>query len=288
MRINRIWDSALPSATPGRAFTASIGQETIVAQDAFFDHMTVGFTQDIDTGAVVIESGIDILALFTLRFGAETRLQMDGNDLIALSAFYYGQLPFIHENTDATGTNIVGGIKVPVQQAVDAAKPFTLSADVAALANSDTETLGVDGYWTKDAKGKKPVHAVVTALTSAASAGRDQYNFRLTPVGNMVGLIIAMPAASDWAEGNVDTSFNRVEVIRDGEVVGSMNTLSSSMHEEESEALTKLPIGDLLHRYKRFDFRDEGFNLKDGVYNLAIDNQDVSDALRIIPVIEVE
>src|SRR3990167_1480623 len=288
MRINRIWDSALPSATPGRAFTASIGQETVTPQDKFLDHLCIGFTQDIDTGAVVIESGIDIIALLTLRFGAETRIQMDGNDLVALSAFYYGQKPFIHENTDATGTNLVGGIKIPVQQAADINKPFTLAADVAVLANSDTETLGVDGYWLSKDYGLKPVHAVVTALTSAGAAGRDQFNFRLTPVGTMVGLIVAMPAASDFGEANVDTSFNRVEVIRDGEVVGSLNTLSSSLHAEESEALTKLPIGDLLHRYKRFDFRPEGFNLKDGIYNLAIDNQDVSDALRIIPVIEVQ
>ena len=77
MRINRIWDSALPSATPGRAFTASIGQETVTPQDKFLDHLCIGFTQDIDTGAVVIESGIDIISLLTLRFGAETRIQMD-------------------------------------------------------------------------------------------------------------------------------------------------------------------------------------------------------------------
>ena len=103
----------------------------------------------------------------------------------------------------------------------------------------------------------------------------------------MVGLILAYPAASDFGEANVSVSANRVEIIRDGEVVGSLNTLASALHTEESEYLTKLPVGDLLHRYKRFDFRPEGFDLKEGVYNLAIDNQDVSDAIRIIPVIEV-
>src|SRR3990167_7942318 len=103
MRINRIWDSALPSAASGRTFTASIGQETVVAQGAFLDHLCIGFTGQVDTGAVVIEAFIDSIALMTLRFGAETRIQLDGNDLVALSAFYYNQLPFIHENTDAAG-----------------------------------------------------------------------------------------------------------------------------------------------------------------------------------------
>ena len=287
MRINRIWDAALPSATPGRVFTGSIGQENVIGQDAFLDHLTLGMSGDVDTGAVVIEAFVDILSLFTLRFGAETRIQMDGNDLVALSAFYYDQLPFIHENTDATGTNVIGGIKIPVQQAVDAAKPFTMSADLAEPANLDTETISVDGYWLSQDYGRKPVHAVLTTLTSAAATGRDQFNFRLTPVGTMIGLIIAIPAASDWAEANVGISVERVEIIKDGEVVGSLNTLASEMHTEESEALTKLPIGDLLHRYKRFDFRPEGFDLKDGVYNLAIDNQDASDAIRIIPVVEM-
>lgn len=288
MRINRIWDAALPSATLGRAFTASIGQETVVAQDTFLDHLMIGLSGDIDTGAVVIEAFVDSLALFTLRFGAETRLQLDGNDLVALSAFYYNRLPSIHENTDATGTDIIGGIKIPVQQAADAAKPFSMNADLLDQANLDTETIAVDGYWFKQDYGRKPIHAVVTALTSAAATGRDQFNFRVTPVGTMIGLIAAMPAASDMGEANLSLSFNRVEIIKDGEVLGSLNTLASSEHEEESEFLTKLPVGDLLHRYKRFDFRPEGFDLKEGVYNLAIDNQDASDALRFIPVIEVQ
>ena len=287
MRTIRHWDAAMPSATLGRVFTASIGQETLVNGGAFLDHLSIGYHCGITTGAVTIESAIDNLALFTLRYGADTAIQLDGNDLIALSAFYYGQLPTIHENTDATGDNFVGAIKVPVQRKSDPSKPFSMSADFLAVTNTGDQTLSVTGYWLDQDYGRKPVHAVVVTETSAGATGADLRNWRIPPIGRLVGLIGAMPAASDMGEGNQSLSFNRVNLVVDGEVQIELNTLNDNLPTEESEYLTKLPIGDLIHRYKRFDLRPEGLELVGKVVNIQIDNEDASDALRWIPVIEL-
>ena len=99
---------------------------------------------------------------------------------------------------------------------------------------------------------------------------------------------MAMPAASDFTDTNIDVAFQRVKLIKDGEVLAEFNTLGDHKQMLVTNLLTQLPTDDLISRYKHFDLSDEGFDLKSGVWTITIDNQDASDALRINPVIEIE
>ncbi|MEK7068407.1 MAG: hypothetical protein AAB964_01175 [Patescibacteria group bacterium] len=288
MRISKHWDGPDPGATPGRVFTASIGQELIVPGGKFLSHLMLGVRGTIATTAIPIEEFIDLISEYDVWVGPELRIKLDGNDLCALSAYHAGVVPLVLENTDATGSLIVGGIKLPIGSPADPAKPFSHAATRAAQTNVTVETLSVTGYYLDNAGNRKPVHAVVITLTSAGSAGTDTFNFRLPPVGRLVRLIMAMPAASDFTDTNIDVAFERVKLIRDGETIAELNTLGDHKQVLVTNLLTQLPTDDLLSRYKHFDFSDEGFDLKNGVWTLTIDNQDATDALRIIPVIEMQ
>ena len=288
MRIYKHWDGPDPGATPGRVFTASIGQELMVPGGPFLSHLMLGVRGTIATTAIPIEEFIDLISEYDVWVGSELRIKLDGNDLCALSAYYAGVTPLVLENTDATGSLIVGGIKLPINAPADAAKPFSHAATRAAQTNVTVETLSVTGYYINAKGTRKPVHAVVITLTSAAATGTDSFNFRLPPVGRLVKLIMAMPAASDFTDTNIDVAFQRVKLIKDGEVLAEFNTLGDHKQMLVTNLLTQLPTDDLISRYKHFDLSDEGFDLKSGVWTITIDNQDASDALRIIPVIEME
>jgi len=287
MRIFKHWDGPDPGATPGRVFTGSIGQEILVPGGAFLSHLMLGLRGTIATTAIPIEEFIDTISEYDVWVGSELRIKLDGNDLCALSAYYAGVVPLVLENTDATGSLIVGGIKLPINTPVSTDKPMSHAATKATQTNVVVETLSVTGYYLENGGSRKPVHAVGITLTSAAATGTDVFNFRLPPVGRLVKLIMAMPAASDFTDTNIDVAFQRVKLVRDGEVVAELNTLGDHRQVLVTNLLTQLPTDDLLSRYKHFDLSDEGFDLKSGVWTLTIDNQDASDALRIIPVIEM-
>ena len=287
-KIVKHWDGPDPGATPGRVFTTSIGQELLVPGGAFLSHLMLGLRGTIATTAIPIEEFIDTISEYDVWVGSELRIKLDGNDLCALSAYYAGLVPLVLENTDATGSLIAGGIKVPINAPVAGDKPMSHAATKVTQTNVTVETLSVTGYYLDAAGTRKPVHAVVITLTSAAATGTDTFNFRLPPVGRLVKLIMAMPAASDFTDTNIDVAFQRVKLIKDGVAMAELNTLGDHEQVLVTNLLTQLPTDDLLSRYKHFDLPDGGFNIKEGVWTLTIDNQDASDALRIIPVIEME
>ena len=87
MKITKIWDAADGSATPGRVFTASINQETIVKQGESLDYLMIGVKGAVSTAAVVIEDFADLINPLTLRYSGDNRLVLTLQELIALSVF---------------------------------------------------------------------------------------------------------------------------------------------------------------------------------------------------------
>ncbi len=286
MRTSKIYDAADGSATPGRVFTASINQETIVPNGEALLMMKMGLKGAVSTAAVVIEDFADLLSEYVFRVGAEERIVMDAQDLCALMAFYYNELPTIGENTDATGNDFLGGIKIPVYEKADAAKPFTHSAERTAVTNIATETLALTGYWAGLPAGKLPIHARKISHTTAGSAGLETLDFRIVPKGRMIGLIIEQP--NGFADGNIDTSIQRVKLLVNGEQHSHFNTLSDFTSPATIDFVTPSPMADLLRPYIVLDLRPDGLDVKGQEVTIQLDVQDVSDAVSIIPVIEVQ
>ena len=287
-KVAKVRDGTDPGATLGEVFTASLGLQEIVREGAFLDYLMLGMNGAIATAAVVIETFADLLSEFSLRLGADFRIVGDMNDLCALMGAYYKELPVLGENSDGTGNDFIGGMKVPVQAPIPEGMRIYNAATRTAQTNVATEVLGISSHWGDDAAGKKPVHAVVITHTSAAATGYEIVGKILPQIGRLVKLLVAVVGANDLADGNVDTSVQRIRVSSDKEVLSQWNVLTDGRTVAEVNLVAQSIYADLLGRYKVFEVPAPGISLKEQALSLSIDVQDVSDALRIIPVIEME
>ncbi len=284
MKITKIWDAADGSATPGRVFTASINQETIVKQGESLDYLMIGVKGAVSTAAVVIEDFADLINPLTLRYSGDNRLVLTLQELIALSVFYYSKRVAIGENTDATGNNFLGAIKLPIYQKMEAGKDFTIQADRSAVTNIATETIAITAYFDTGEVGK-PIHCVRIAHTTSGTAGLETLGSQIVPKGKLIGLIVSVP--NGFADGNIDTSIQRVKLLENGEVVAELNDLADAITLGELDYVTPSPFADLTRPYRAFDFRPNGFDAKAKTLTLQIDVQDVSDSVVFLPVIEI-
>ncbi len=285
-KIVKIDDGADPGATPGKAFVASLDQLEIQKQEAFLSHLNLGVKGAVSTAAVAIETFAGLLSEFNFNVGPETRIQLNLTELVALMAFYYGELPFIWENTDNTGNDFIFGVKIPVNDAHDDKRPMTRAASWVTQTNIATSTLALTGSWLKTSNGKKPIHAVRIAHTSAGSAGYELLDFTMPKVGKMIGIIVKQ--ANGFDDGNIDVSIQRVKIVVDGQTHSSINMAAHYQGIPGVFGGTELPLTDLLKGYHFIDLKEEGIDTKGQEVKLQIDVQDASDAVVIIPVIEME
>ncbi|MEK6580401.1 MAG: hypothetical protein AABZ55_14340 [Bdellovibrionota bacterium] len=286
MKVSKIWDSADGAATPGRVFTASISQEAIPNDGEQLDYLKLGLKGAVSTAAVVIEDFADLLNPLTLRFGGENRIVLTGEELCALMAFFYGQLPAIGENTDVTGNDFLGGVKVPVYQKTDPNKQFTLQADRSAVTNIATETISVSGYFDTGEQGRRPIQCVRVAHTTAGSAGLETFGPRIVPNGDLIGLLLKVP--SGFADGNIDTSVQKLKILADGKVIAEFNDLGDHSPTEVEDYVTPSPLADLLRQTRMFDLRPAGLDAIGKQLPLQFDVQDISDAIVVMPVIALK
>lgn len=283
--VSKIWDAADGSATPGRVFTASIAQEAIPNEGEFLQFLKIGIKGAVATAAVVIETFANLIAPFTLRYGSDNRIVLNGDELCALSVAWFKNKLAIGENTDATGNDYLGNIIVPVYEKSDTTRQFLIQADRAAQTNIATETISVSGYWGKDTGGMKPIHAVRVAHTTSGTAGLETLGSQIVPAGMLRMLIVEVPNGFD--DTNIDTSIQRLKILSAGSVVAEFNDLGDAESLADVDYVTPSPLADLLRKFRVFRLPGEGLDAKATQLTLQFDVQDVSDAVVIIPVIEI-
>lgn len=279
-----IRDGADPGATMGAAFTASLTEAALNPKGKYLDHFLLSLNGTVGTAAVAIETFVGLLNPFTFKVGSETRIQLRAQDLIALMTFFYNRTPQIWENTDATGSDFVMGIKIPIQEVIDAAQSYTYAATRVAQTNISVETLALTAVYYDDAKGRKPIVAVELPYTTAAASGYTQLGVELPPIGKMIGLLVYQTIGP--ADGTFISSIQRFQIQENGQ-----NT--SKIPASIAAALgcgifdgTLSPLADMLKYYNAMDFRDEPIDLKTKKVTFSVDVQDVSDATRFIAIIE--
>lgn len=285
MRISKVWDAADGSATPGRVFTASIAQEVIPALGTQLDYLKMGVKGAVSTAAVVIETFAGLISTFTLRKGAANRIVLALDELCALSVFHFGNQVAIGENTDATGNNFIGDIRIPVYDKFEQTNQFLVQADRAAQTNIATETVSLSSYADTGATAQKPVHAVRIAHTTSGTAGIEQLQSRIPAVGILRGLIIKVP--NGFTDANIDTSIQRVKIYDDTQVVAEFNDLGDAETLCELDYVTPSPRADLLRQFRVFRLGELGLDATKGTLSVAFDVQDVSDAIVMIPVLDI-
>jgi len=285
MRITKIWDAADGSATPGRPFTASIGQEVIPGLGQQLDYIKMGVKGAVSTAPVVIETFAGLISPFTLRKGAANRIVLNLDELCALSIQQFDHRIAIGENTDNAGADFLGDIRIPVFDKVDAANQFLIQADRAAVTNIATETVSLTGYFDTGMPDRKPIQAVRIVHTTAGSAGIEQLQPRIPAVGILKSLIIKVP--NGFADGNIDTSIQRVKVYDESQVICELNDLGDARTLGDIDYVTPTPYADLMRQFRVFDFGPAGLDATKGTLSLGVDVQDISDVCVFIPVIEI-
>lgn len=285
-KIAKVWDAADGSGTPGRVFTASIAQEVIPAMGKRLDFLKMGVKGAVSTAAVVIETFAGLISPFTLRKGAANRIVLALDELCALSVYYYrSHFVAIGENTDATGNDFIGNIRIPVNDDFDPANQFLISADRVAQTNIATETVSLTSYADYESEARKPVHAVRIQHTTSGTAGIEQMQSKIPAVGILKALILKVP--NGFADGNVDTSIQRLKIYDDMQVVAEFNDLGDAENYSILDYVTPGPQADLFRQFRVFNLGDNGLDATKGTLSYAFDVQDVSDAVVIIPVLDI-
>jgi len=286
MKAYKVWDAADGTGTPGRVFTASISQEVIPALGTRLDYLKVGLKGAVSTAAVAIETFAQLLQPFTLRKGAANRIILNGDELCALSSFIFGNRIAVGENTDNTGNDFLGNIMVPVFDTFEADRQFLLQADRVAQTNIATETISVTAYADGGFEDRKPVYAVRIPATTAGAAGMEQFGPKMPAIGTLKGLIFKVP--NGFSDANIDVSLQRIKVYKGTQEVAAFNDLGDAETLGDVDFVTPTPYGDLMRQFRAFRFGANGIDTKDGDISIAWDVQDVSDAIVVIPVIEVD
>lgn len=285
MKIYKVEDAADGSATPGAVFTASINQKAIPTLGTSLNFLKLGIKGAVSTAAVALETFVNMLSLFTLRKGADNRIVLAGDELAALSKYITGEDPTYGENTDNTGNDFIGNIKIPVNDKFDNNAQFLYQLDRTAVTNIATETIGLTAYSDVEADGKKPIHAVRIQHTTAGTAGMEQFQPRVPAVGILKAVMIKVP--NGFSDGNIDVSVQRLKVLSGGQEIASFNALTDAKTlTPVNDVVTPLPLASLLGQFLVFELGD-GIDAKANELALSFDVQDVSDAIVVIPILEI-
>mgnify|MGYP001559314186 FL=1 len=114
----------------------------------------------------------------------------------------------------------------------------------------------------------------------------EQFGPKMPAVGTLKSIIFKVP--NGFADGNIDTTIQRVKIYKGSQLVAEFNDLTDSETLCHTDYVTPTPLADLLRQFRVFKLGNSGIDTKGGDISIAWDNQDVSDAISIIPVIEID
>ena len=277
-------DGPDPGANMGIAFTADIADRELIPQGKYIDHLRLTLQGAVSTAAVTLESFVALLNQFNFKVGAETRIQLNGQDLIALSMFYYDLLPKMWENTDNTGFDFIEGIKIPIQETVDTTKKYSFNAKWATVTNIATSTLGLGAMYLDDSQGRKPLVIQQIPYTTAGATGYTNALFSLPQIGKLVGLMIYQTTVP--TDSAIKYDIQRLQLVQGGVLTSKFplpqfGGMSAGVADGTLSAMNKL-----FDNYSFIDFRDEPVDLTAAKVEFICDVETVSEATRFIAIIQ--
>ena len=278
-----ILDGTNPGGNLGASFSANIGSTQIIPKGKYLDHIVIGLKGAVSTAPVTIKTALAALSQFTFKAGQETRIQLSGNDILALMAAFYKELPFGWENTDNTGSTFVLGLKVPIQETIDPNTAYTYSANYTAQTNFASVVMSITALYQDDAKGRTPVIAVPINYTTAGSTGATAVGARTTNLGNMIGLLVYNTTAPSDGADLYDVQ--RIQLVENGKQTSVLNPANQSPLTGAPLYSNLSPFGKALQNYQYWSFMDAPIDVKAGYVEYQVDVETTSEATRIIPII---
>jgi len=279
-----VYQGADPGGNLGGAFTGSLAERELVAKGSYLHEFTIGLKVDTATAAVTMPTFLDLLQPFVFKVGQETRIQLRGQDLLALNMFMYGSVPLFW-SADATNDDAkILGLKVPVWEKIDNNTNYSWGATRVAQTNVSGEVLELAARWSDKTLQPRPIIAVEQPFTTAAATGRTNLNIQLPKVGNLIGMILFNTAApTNTADAS---SVQRLQLIINGNRSSQFNVGTSGFVKGFNQENQALLAQDVYNKYMFVDFREDPIDSKANNIELEVDVQDASDAVRLIPIFE--
>lgn len=282
--IDTLFDAAAPNAEPGNTFTSNQGPNVMPPKGVFLDHFKMTIFGDVATAPVTIETVSLVMSQFTFKVGAETRIQLGLQDLIAVMSVFYGVLPQIWENSDNTGTSYIAGVKIPVHETIQPNTTYSWSANYSAQTNFTVVKMVLEAVYLSANPGKKPLILVPISWTTPGSTGMSAINARLQNLGNLIGLLLFNTTL--FSDGLDVAEIQRIQLVENGKQTSMLNVLNAHNIEGQADYGDLAPMGETLQNYAYWDFSADPINVADKYLEFIADVEATSGATRLIPIIE--
>jgi hypothetical protein len=289
VRLRALEDGAVPGTNLGTDFTSSISEKSISPEDGenYLDEFILSYKGDIAAASnVTIEDFLDLVNTF--RYKADTpRIELRGRDIFALSVAWFGNLPWFREGATAEDVK-VGGMRIPVQSLLTGNKAHAYRIGRSAVTNISGEVLRLTMKTLEVPPPGMPgrIDAKEMVLTTPASAGIQTLVEELPRIGRLLGLLVFLTTVpTDTADAaTIQRLF--LETNRGRFADAHVMDLLAGFTEYYAE----IPAGnaqDVLGNYGWLELRQEPINLVDDKVSIKADVRQTSEAMRIVPVIEV-
>ncbi len=242
-------------------------------------------------GAVAIVTLENFLGLVNpFVFNAqEPRIVMRGRDLFALSMAWYSGVPFFFEGA-AAAQDKVFGIRIPLWVKPKSTEQYSWQATRAAVTNITVEQLGLTLLTRVNAPATGRIDAREIPFTTPAAAGITQIVPKLPKLGKLLGLLVFVTTAPTSSAQTSDVQSLTIDGLKHRLASATWADLQSTFDQyfEETSGLgTVTVLQRNLTNYGFLDLRDEPIDLIGDDVAVSIDSEVVSEAVRLVPIIEV-
>jgi hypothetical protein len=304
-----------PGANLGETFTASIPDRPVIPQsgETFFDSISFGIRGTLAGGTTVVLETFLGLVNPLLVVANEPRIVIQGRDAFALSTAWYGKSPAFNEGATAT-TDTVYGVRVPLNIKVQPKELYSYSITRSAVTNISAEVVSAGLYSLDHAPLGLDVAAGMTlapktqggtaptgpdmgrwdirqiTATLPGATGFTQLVPKLPKIGLLRGMLVFSTTVPTSAA--VTTSIQRLQLS-----LPTYNPVDATWQELQAAFLgildftradaTALVIRQVLQNYGWIELRDTPLDLVGNDVAVNVDAEVASDAVRLIPVIEI-
>lgn len=278
-----VLQGADPGANLGAAFTASLSERPLIPKLSYLDSFFVGMKTTTSTAAVTLPTFLDLLQPFVFKAGQETRIQLRGRDLLMLSAFIYGSVPFFWAANATSDDEKIMGIRVPIWETINPAINYAWSASRVAQTNVAGEVFELAAQWHDKTLQPKPIIAVEQPFTTAGATGRTNLNIQIPEVGTLIGLMLFNNVATS---NTSDTNgVQRVQFYLNGNRSSQFNVGTRGWLNGFNQDNQELLMQSVYSNYTIIDLRDDPIDLTTTQLGIEVDVESTSASARLIPII---
>lgn len=281
-------DDVPPGTTMGATFAADIRSTDISREggENYLAEFVLSYKGDGAVAVVNIEDFLDLVNPFTFTAN-NPRIRLRGRDIFALNVAWYGNTPRFHEGAIGEDDK-VAGMRIPLQVVPRGDEPLTYSITRSAVTNLSGERLKLSLRSFESIPSPMPGRLDMReiALTTAASLGFSTLIESLPKIGRLMGLLIfstTVPSATADLS-SIQRLFLETPRGRFGDY--HVQDMQAAFTEYYAEAALGA-LQDTLDNYLWVELREEPIDLVSDSVKLVVDVGVVSEAVRVIPVIEV-